>query len=882
MKTLLIDSATRDLIAINQLFKENCASLTNIKWMPFHAWLHDFYPQFMSKENQLIYVYKKLAPLAYLYPIYGKMFSYPQFIQQVVNFTQDLALSTIFKEYLLDQDWNNIIDTLPNTLESEKELKKIIELCLTDSNLYPSLNPLSLDFTNFNNIASTNSFSTNIYDTLVHEKCVLNGLAIEPIQSIQNPSYTYRHALNQRIEVEAIAQEIINRKLLAEDIIIIPFDSSYYDLFEQVFNQYHIPYGFIQRSTISPMFTIASSLLRLYINKDIPSLIDALDSHAFPIHHTNAITHYMSQFISSLKDTTIPSNHYTSLSFNFLNTNEDKILINEEKEFNEFVPLIKPYIEKVLETSNPQTICNDIFNQCVSLSNPANQSDLYALKALLEDICPLLETSNDLELVLYLTENKTQSVSTSCLGRVAITDKTHQLPSRKIAYIVGVNQKSYPGFISESGIFDEEYRFKTPLISMQYRFNSYLKQLKWIEHCANEINFTYPLLDYQGKKTESSFEIESLVIDITELPCISNDNDMIEKHKLTSELASALFFTDGKLKGSVSSFEKYFSCQYAYFLKYGLRVTDFKFSELASNTIGTIQHAILEESCKRFGKDYAKINADTMKEISIQYYESLLQLFPKEKEKTTLIYNKMIDNLCTTFEFLKDMELQTSFVPTHFEYKFTSDFFENITLQGVIDRIDFSYDLLRIIDYKSSSKTLSETSIKAGVQLQLCTYLILAKYLFDKKTVGAYYYSLKNENISLPAIIESKEVYTDWSSEDTINAFNKSHQLSGWTLLPEDTLDYNASHIKNVRLNKNGLSFTLYDETSIEECLKELYKLLVEQLTDGCIEVNPVKNACTYCMYRTICRFKGQEKDPEVLVLADTSLKKGSGKDEVE
>ncbi|MEF9967639.1 MAG: PD-(D/E)XK nuclease family protein, partial [Longicatena sp.] len=133
-----------------------------------------------------------------------------------------------------------------------------------------------------------------------------------------------------------------------------------------------------------------------------------------------------------------------------------------------------------------------------------------------------------------------------------------------------------------------------------------------------------------------------------------------------------------------------------------------------------------------------------------------------------------------------------------------------------------------------------------------------------------------------PAIIESKEVYSDWSSEDTINAFNKSHQLSGWTLLPEDTLDYNASHIKNIRLNKNGLSFTLYDETSIEECLKELYKLLVEQLTDGCIEVNPVKNACTYCMYKTICRFKGQEKDPEVLVLADTSLKKGSGKDEVE
>lgn len=67
----------------------------------------------------------------------------------------------------------------------------------------------------------------------------------------------------------------------------------------------------------------------------------------------------------------------------------------------------------------------------------------------------------------------------------------------------------------------------------------------------------------------------------------------------------------------------------------------------------------------------------------------------------------------------------------------------------LFDRIDTCLNDLRILDYKSSAKTLSEARVKAGLQLQLLTYLIIAVRKLGLQPAGAYYCSLKNETISV-------------------------------------------------------------------------------------------------------------------------------------
>lgn len=882
LKTLLLDSKTRDLVLYNTLQKSKEASLVNVKTMPFHAWLSQFSNELKTSNSQTILLYKKLSTQVQHYPIYGKMFHYPQFISQLIEFSRKLYYCKTFKSFLSTPFEENIINSLPKRTQSELELKSLLELCLADKSIFPLNNELQLPCLDKVDIEIYDSFYSNIFDYLVASKWIKQHFKLNQMQNVVQPHITYRHALNPRIEIEAIAQEIIQNKFLAEDITIIAFESTYYDLIEQVFNQYQIPYGIVNKSELSQCYLHAFALLQCYLKQDIASILYALEVRALDIECNPGVYHYINQFILTMNDLTYPSNRFESSDFTILNNKELNVMQREELDFNNFSIKITPFIQKIQLLTNPKEILEDVYNQCVLISNPSKQKDLYDLKSYLEDISAVIETKEDLHLVLFQTKGKMTSNSTSCLGRVCVSDPTHIIPSRKIAYVIGASQKNYPGFVAESGIFDEAYCEQTPYPSMQFRFETYTQQLEWIKHCAETIHFTFPLLDYQGKKSEAAFEIEALVETVKEMNCIINDNDLYEIHTLSPSFSSALFFKEQRLHGSISSFEQYFKCPYSYFLKYGLRVDDFSYTDIEANTIGTLQHAILEEACKQKGKNYAKITREEIKTIANPYYQSLLAYLPKSKERLNLIYEKMISNLLISFEFLNEMEINTSFAPEHVEYEFTSEYFKHITLRGIIDRIDFSYDLLRIIDYKSSSKSLSETAIKSGLQLQLCTYLILANDLFNKKPVGAYYYSLKNDNIALTSIIQNKEEFTDWSNDDTHIEFIKSHQLSGWTLQELDTLDYTATHIKNIRLTKNGLSFTLYDETLLEQCLHELYEHLYECVSSGKIEVNPVDGACTYCKYRPICRFKGQQRDAVALVMVDESFKKGRETDEVE
>lgn len=881
LKTLLLDSKTRDLVLYHILEEEKKASLVNQKMMPFRAWLNQYLDPELSTNSQTMILYKTLHQQIDNFPIYGKMFHYPQFIEQIVQFSRKLHHCIIFNKFLPSPFSGNIIDYLPCSTPSEIELKQLLHLCLNNEMIFPTHGELDIAFTSFDNLVVLNGFYTDIFDYLVATSSTKKGLETMELPTIQEPTITYRHALNPRNEVEAIAQEIISNGLLAEDILIIPFDSSYSDLLTQVFNQYQIPHGFVSRSELSSCFLCAHALFQCYIKQDINSLIHAIEVNALPVTCNQGTRHFIDQFIQSLDDL-IPSHRVNHPSLELLSERERRILEKDEADYNAFIESVTPFISSLKSNLSLREIADEVFNQCVSLFDSKHTQDLYELKAYLEDIYQYIETLEDLELVLYQTKGKTMNSTSSCLGRVAISDPTHPIPCRKVAYILGASQKSYPGFTPESGVFDESYCAKTPYPTMQYRFEAYTTQLEWIKKCAHTIHFTFPLLDYQGKKSEAAFELEGLVDKVSEIHCVLSDNEMNEKHLLQPELANALYLKDGRLHGSVSSFETYFNCPYAYFLKSGLRIDDFSYTALESNTIGTIQHAILETACRTKGKKYSKITQDEMESIAQPYYNYLVSLLPKNKNRIDIIYSKMIHNLVTSFEFLDEMESNTSFEPNQFEYKFESTFFDHITLRGVIDRIDTSYDLLRILDYKSSDKTLSETSIKAGLQLQLCTYLIIANSLFNKHAIGAYYYSLKNENISLPSILESKEVFSDWNDDDTHREYIKSNQLSGWTLEELDTIDYTGTHIKYLRPTKNGISFTLFDETTIETCIRELYEMLYEKVTGGQINVDPVENACTYCKYRTICRFKGQQKKPSALVLQDTSLKKGRDVDEVE
>jgi ATP-dependent helicase/DNAse subunit B len=219
-------------------------------------------------------------------------------------------------------------------------------------------------------------------------------------------------------------------------------------------------------------------------------------------------------------------------------------------------------------------------------------------------------------------------------------------------------------------------------------------------------------------------------------------------------------------------------------------------------------------------------------------------------------------------DFLHDFESCTSFVPTETEYPFDDEITEGVRLHGIIDRVDMYPNLLRIVDYKSSTHTLSPSKILAGLQLQLLSYALVAEKTFKVQPAGAYYFSLKEEGYDVIAAKRNRKVIedTDWSEEAEKERMLKARMLKGWTFLDRFTeLDDGEKHIS---LKKN-----LRDFDAVKECVVMLYDYFRDHLLSGEIPLDPVDGACTFCDNRPVCRFHGTYRPVRPVV--DSDLGKG-------
>lgn len=874
MKTFLLPSYLNESIAYKFLSESGNTFYLGTKTMPFNNWIDQYTTQKNTPDLTLCLFYKKLINLKNKFPLYGNMFEYIEFSSSIVSFTKECLLYKI--------DFNS----LPQNSKSEEELKKILLLCAEENFIEKELANINPTKINLTNVTSFENSFTNTFMATLHKKLIDCGLSYATLNDGQPIESSYRFALNPRQEIESIAQEIITNNFHASEINLVCCESANFDLIQQIFNRYEIPLGFTNRNKPSSVARSFSALIECFIFKDVDHLINAFELHCFDSHLTSSCLKYIHQFIFKLDECLVPNHRIKDSDYSLLlGKKENEFLLNAENEFNQFVAKYSNVIETILSFTDVQEVLTYSFGLCANVYRANNHYDeLYQLKNSIEEIQPTLENYVDLKIVVELCKYKTISHSTSIHNVVAVTNLSHPVLTRKYTYVVGASQKLYPNFKSCEGLFDETYVSHISYPSLEERFNIHMEQLTWIEKSASEkLLYSFSFLDYQGKKSESSFEIESRYGMPLPLTLRLSNQTKYFTHHLDEQLAQSLFLDDHILHGSVSSFERYFNCPFSYFVKYGLRIDKQSNTEIAANTIGTIQHALLEFATSNFGKKYAEIDKETINEIITLYFNVLGLLFPKETNKLTIIKARMISNMETSLVFLKDMEIQTSFTPTHFEYRFKTDFLKNISIHGVIDRIDFCYDFLRIIDYKSSTKSLSENKVKAGLQLQLLTYLLITKDAFDKKAIGAYYVSLNTTTSTIPSGKVSKGEYIETTAEDCLNDFMKNERLTGWTFESSDTLDMNAQHIVGAKVNKDGLiSFSEMDLSKVEVAIHELYHLLYGYLCDGNIQVDPVKDACTYCNYKSICRFKGEPKKEKPLVMADMKFKKGNDVDEVE
>ena len=202
-------------------------------------------------------------------------------------------------------------------------------------------------------------------------------------------------------------------------------------------------------------------------------------------------------------------------------------------------------------------------------------------------------------------------------------------------------------------------------------------------------------------------------------------------------------------------------------------------------------------------------------------------------------------------------------------------------MSGVIDRIDAAAHMGVILDYKSSRKTLSETKVYSGRQLQLPVYaLALHSGMIPESedildVMGVFYLSTKQESITQEALKISRVKKTcDPVEEADVQAqLNKAHRLNGWIFSTNiSAFDDDGTHVAGLKQDKEGNVVlhnpkqTLRELQPLDEGMKRLLSWLAQRILSGAIECEPDEDACTYCDFHDICRYHGQPYVREAII----------------
>lgn len=359
---------------------------------------------------------------------------------------------------------------------------------------------------------------------------------------------------------------------------------------------------------------------------------------------------------------------------------------------------------------------------------------------------------------------------------------------------------------------------------------------------------------------------------------------------------------NGRLMFSVSRIEKYAQCPFGYYVQYGLKAKDRKVYEFSAPDLGSFMHEILDQFTNKIKKEnihWSELTKDRCSGIvnelvnnklrnetnsilnSNKKYQYFSERFKKTITKSVTVISEQMrrgefDVFKNEFDFgdFKDSDPIKLELPSN----------ETVYLKGRVDRIDKveldGETYIRIVDYKSGSKSFDLNELYYGLQIQLLVYLDAILKSSDKilKTEcmpGAILY-FKIDN----PIIQSKKAL---SEEEIQTEVLKKLKMDGLLLKDAKVVKAMDNEMETYSLivpaafKKDG-DFTSTSAVVTKEQFDILRKYvndkmieICEEMLSGDIKIEPCKSSkvtyCDYCDYSSICQFDTSLKDNKYKII---------------
>ena len=356
--------------------------------------------------------------------------------------------------------------------------------------------------------------------------------------------------------------------------------------------------------------------------------------------------------------------------------------------------------------------------------------------------------------------------------------------------------------------------------------------------------------------------------------------------RLSDDAVSAIY--GPRLSLTSSRVDKFASCKYAYFLRYGLNVREQKPAEVDASLYGVFVHYVLEHTVEAVQDEggFHKVSL----ERTLSLAECFCERFVTERlggleeysQRGAYLFRRNFREVLAVVRGLYSELSQSEFVPTSFELAFENETAIPITgdlavgsLRGVVDRVDLyttaaGRTYLRVIDYKTGRKDFDYTDLLEGVGLQMLLYL----FALTREAEHFYHRPLLPAGVLyFPARYDVETTKGRPTPEEAEKEHRKAQRRKGLLLDDEEILhamepgdDPIYLPYKFVRKDESRIGDLADSDQmrTLERFVFQRLGKLADGIACGEIEADPYwrgdeHNACRWCEYKEICHTESGE-----------------------
>ncbi len=350
------------------------------------------------------------------------------------------------------------------------------------------------------------------------------------------------------------------------------------------------------------------------------------------------------------------------------------------------------------------------------------------------------------------------------------------------------------------------------------------------------------------------------------------------------ELAKKLY--GERLFLSPTQIETFHSCPFKYFCRYGLNARERRPAQVDVLQYGVLMHYLFE---RVFSQPEEVRRARSQEELAALVH-TLIEAYAREnlggmellsgREKYRL--RRMAGSACKLIAHVERELAQSRFVPESFELKLghggapplriETGEGPAVTVGGTIDRVDVYHrpdgrDYVRVVDYKTGSKTFRLADVLYGLNMQMLVYLAALIEEGGRYPAGILYMPAAEPTVTVDRGTERSEIE---------KAAEKQMKMNGLVLDDREIIQAMEAGARGefipAALRKDGTadsrSSVLAEERlrRVLEYSKRLIASMGRALHQGTAAAQPNmkgRNSCAYCPYGAVCGKEYGDADVE-------------------